>query len=1288
MCAAALVWLVAGAATANAGDCLDNDGDGFGGPGSDYTACPGGTDPDCDDGDITIYPGAPERCNDDDDDCDGETDEDFAELGEACAYGDPDVEVGPCFTAGTVVCTEDELGTECVPDGPIDFWAPEGDAPTDASCFDGDDNDCDGLFDHEEVGCQTAELCDGFDNDNDGEIDEGFDPGTACTVGVGICERTGEKLCTADGTDALCNAVPGSPGVEDTTGNKCVDGLDNDCDGLVDLADTGCQEPEKCDGLDNDGDGDVDEDFTDLGDPCTVGVGSCQRDGLLVCTGDGTGTECGAAPGLAAAEGPSGPTCFDGIDNDCDGNADDTDADCNSALMSVTCSLPYLGPPPQPGQGRPGDDCTGWHQVLFTTSGTSSDAVVTAELLALDTDGATLAVLPVENGDRAHLASRVDPLDFKATSKRNRHSVFAPVPLLHVTVQDGLRRKEAFCSNIPYLEVVQPADTVVSVSEGDVTEVLVALPLVDVSTLMVKVDGVDILTELGIDPAADFPGGPFAGPVTIGGESVMVSELFVESGSDIATPSSNTLTMLLSGLGCGGHIVLVEGERQPGAFPEYPTPDCYGDDLKDTGTSFVFGFEITTPTAGSTVDADPVPVQGEVCHGRSIASVQINGFDVDVSGEILTPGDGENSADTYTVPIDVGVPQTDLAATLSSGTASVGTFDQGKNEFVADAIDDLGNRTFETFYFNVGQVGQVTLAAALAEAGVGETIALMAADTILNAFVAGVNAQGIQDFISSLCESAGPTIDAAVSELPSAIPPQSFTVPIDYGICDPNVTITLTLATVDPTFDYGAACTAVLSDANIHVDALLPELTVQADIDGYCKNRVCIIPNPFNGCLVDACYSEIDIDAAVQVVISGATLSFDITEAQLETGGAITPVVTLPPGPITPELIPPGYEPEINCIAGVIADVVGAISDALEWLGIIDGPIIPSFESLVTGQDISDQLNIGSGLPAVPIPDIGFNEDIGAFMLNLVADLIDVAINVDGVTAIFSGSVSPTMVDPSFEGDAVAVQTPAPSPITPISGGLEIFLVLADDVLDQVLASLTAAGKLKTGFEQGGLIIYDLIPNLDDPALLPVKLVLQARNLTGSTPIVLHARSDVPPRLLIQDDPLTDSVEVSARLNDISVAMIADRNENGLDGELSSVPKCFGTAAPTSGDCSLFSACLDLIVPASLDLEVPGGVPTILTDVGDFVVNDLQTGIVCGAAFSSGDDDIVDEATASAIVESLLNALDPAVPPLAAEGFDLGGFVTLENPRLIAVDTDGDTSFQDFIGVTADISAP
>jgi hypothetical protein len=224
--------------------------------------------------------------------------------------------------------------------------------PSDPACiqFDFDEDgwylavDCDDW--NPDVHPEAIEFCDGLDNNCDGFIDEDFtDLGAACTVGTGKCQDSGLMVCTGDGTGTECSAIAGSPVTE-----QC-DGLDNDCDGSTDenfpsLGDvctvgTGiCQDSglmvctgdgtgtecsavagspvtEQCDGLDNDCDGSTDENFPSLGDVCTVGTGICQDSGLMVCTGDGTGTECSAVAGSPAVE-----QC-DGLDNDCDGSTDE-----------------------------------------------------------------------------------------------------------------------------------------------------------------------------------------------------------------------------------------------------------------------------------------------------------------------------------------------------------------------------------------------------------------------------------------------------------------------------------------------------------------------------------------------------------------------------------------------------------------------------------------------------------------------------------------------------------------------------------------------------------------------------------------------------------------------------------------------------------------------------------------------------------------------------------------------------------------------------------------------------
>jgi hypothetical protein len=315
--------------------CTDNDSDGYGNPGD--ASCPNGSASDCNDSNAAIHPGAAEKCNGVDDDCDGQIDEGFV-FGPC--YLDPngnqvlDPDGKSSLTKSFYECNASGTGTYC-PVPASGLYQPTPEVPYTQSCHDGLDNDGDGLIDGADPDCVVTEQCNGLDDDYDGQTDEDFTcstcktgvhVGDTCTVGTGACERTGTVICLSV-SSAGCSIAAGTPKSEHTPGTgNCVDGKDNDCDGFVDLADSGCQTAEKCDGIDNDGDGLVDEDFPDKGASCNNGLsGACYAEGIKVCKPDGTTTICNAVAPLASTEGPTGATCSDGKDNDCNGLVDGAD---------------------------------------------------------------------------------------------------------------------------------------------------------------------------------------------------------------------------------------------------------------------------------------------------------------------------------------------------------------------------------------------------------------------------------------------------------------------------------------------------------------------------------------------------------------------------------------------------------------------------------------------------------------------------------------------------------------------------------------------------------------------------------------------------------------------------------------------------------------------------------------------------------------------------------------------------------------------------------------------------
>ncbi|MBA3460307.1 MAG: VWA domain-containing protein [Deltaproteobacteria bacterium] len=188
------------------------------------------------------------------------------------------------------------------------------------------------------------ETCNDLDDDCDTRVDEDFPgKGLACNNNkFGACFRQGTLACSSNGQGLVCTA----PNVTCNASNRLVDQngvdlgpctetcnmIDDDCDAKIDEGLGSCtcvvQGAEQCDGQDDDCDTIIDED-TDI--PCGTGVclGVRQCNFVPGCDASTTCTGANCCYGACSATPATTEVC-NGLDDDCNGNADGFQQACSN----------------------------------------------------------------------------------------------------------------------------------------------------------------------------------------------------------------------------------------------------------------------------------------------------------------------------------------------------------------------------------------------------------------------------------------------------------------------------------------------------------------------------------------------------------------------------------------------------------------------------------------------------------------------------------------------------------------------------------------------------------------------------------------------------------------------------------------------------------------------------------------------------------------------------------------------------------------------------------------------
>ena len=264
-------------------------------------------DQDCDDDDDGVNPAASEVCNGVDDDCDGLVDDEDDSLDASTTntfYEDLDADGFGSDVVVAVTCADEVDGA----------------VTNNEDCDDGDSA----------VNPAASEICNGLDDDCDGDIDDDDSSLDTSTRSTWYDDADGDGYGDPTAYSQACAAPSGT--VTDAT--DCHDGN----------ADINPGETEVCNGLDDDCDGDIDDDDSSL-DTSTRSTWYDDADGDGYGDPDADSQACDAPSGTVADATdcddsdadihPGGTEVCNEVDDDCDGDIDDDDSSLDTSTWST-----------------------------------------------------------------------------------------------------------------------------------------------------------------------------------------------------------------------------------------------------------------------------------------------------------------------------------------------------------------------------------------------------------------------------------------------------------------------------------------------------------------------------------------------------------------------------------------------------------------------------------------------------------------------------------------------------------------------------------------------------------------------------------------------------------------------------------------------------------------------------------------------------------------------------------------------------------------------------------------